>query len=358
MSLVSRKLGTAAAGAGGAGGGSYLAINSKSNGILRILDHTTPGTVTAGDTIQVGGGGNDGYSCQFSSDDSFIVACSEGDPRVHLINSSNISSLSSTDSINAGWRSSSIALSPDDSYVAIGYWDYNSYNPSIQIFSISSGSLSLSSTTATTGNTNTGGGSIMSIDFSPDGNYLAVFGRAESSSHGRIWLYSFSSGSITLAATYDGGSSSSITYYNGVRFSPDGSMIGASMYNKIKFFTYTSNSITNTGEESISGGGVFYSFSWKPDGSQIATCASGQKKLSVYNVSNSGATISAGPTYTLPEVSFCSEYSPDGNYIACSVDNATSFVLLDSSNPSSLSLADSLSSGYYTTGDRMSWSHS
>jgi len=315
MSLVSRKLGTAAAGAGGAGGGSYLAINSKSNGILRILDHTTPGTVTAGDTIQVGGGGNDGYSCQFSSDDSFIVACSEGDPRVHLINSSNISSLSSTDSINAGWRSSSIALSP-------------------------------------------GGGSIMSIDFSPDGNYLAVFGRAESSSHGRIWLYSFSSGSITLAATYDGGSSSSITYYNGVRFSPDGSMIGASMYNKIKFFTYTSNSITNTGEESISGGGVFYSFSWKPDGSQIATCASGQKKLSVYNVSNSGATISAGPTYTLPEVSFCSEYSPDGNYIACSVDNATSFVLLDSSNPSSLSLADSLSSGYYTTGDRMSWSHS
>ena len=357
MSTIVKKVGAAAAGAGGAAGGSYLALNSKSSGILRILDHTTAGTVTAGDTIQVGGGGNDGYSAEFSSDDSFIVATTEGDPRVHLVNSSNISSLSSSDSENGGFRSRGIALSPDDSYIATGYWNFNAAQPSIQIFSISSGSLSLTSTTALPSGPSAGNGSIMSLDFSPDGNYLMVFGRSDGDSKGYIYLYSFSSGSITLSATYAGGHNSLATY-NSARFSPDGSVIGAGMYNKIMFFTYTSSSITNTGEESISGGGVFYSFSWKPDGSQIATCASGQKKVSVYDVSNNGQSISAGPTYTLPEVSFCLQYSPDGNYIACSVDNATSFALLDSSNPSSLSLADSLSSGYYTTGDRMSWSHS
>tara|TARA_R100001480_G_scaffold39083_1_gene51948 strand:- start:245 stop:1318 length:1074 start_codon:yes stop_codon:yes gene_type:complete len=356
MSLISRKLDMAAAGAGGAGGGSYVAINVKSSGVLNVLDHTTSGTVSALDTIQVGGPGNDGYSCQWASDDSFIVATSEGDPRVHLINSSNPASLSSSDSENAGWRSRSIALSPDDAYVATGYWDYNSYNPSIQIFSISSGSLSLSSTTATTGNTNTGSGSIESMDFSPDGNYLAVLGRPESSSNGRLWLYSFSSGSITLAATYTGGHNT-LQMFNSVRFSPDGSMIGAGMSNKIRFFTYTSNSITNTGEESIVGSGVAYGFAWRPDSSQALICTSGNKRMHVYDISNNGQGISAGPTYQLSDNSACFDYTPDGNYIGISADQTNNFVLLDSSDPTSLSVADTLTPGI-ARGDRgVSWSH-
>lgn len=343
-------------GAGGSGGGSYLALNKKSSGILTIADHTSAGSISSLSTIQIGGGGNDGYSCQWSSDDSFIVATTEGSPHLHLIDSSNVSSLSSTDNIDVGFRSRGIALSPDDSYVAVGHWNGGA---TIKVYSISSGSLSLSSTTTVpSGNSS---GSIESLDFSPDGNYLAIYGRADSQGIGHVWLYSHSSGSLTHVATAQNGSYGGINFttgQGGVRFSADGTYIASAMFTKLKVFSYNSSSITEEASENISGGGVFQGgVNWKFDGSEIATITSGTKRVTIYTWN--GSSLSAtGSTYTLPAISYAFAWSPDGKYIAASCDTSSkSLVLIDVSDSDNISEVDHISgNGFYTTGDRIDFS--
>ena len=233
----------------------------------------------------------------------------------------------------------------------MGHWNGGA---TIKIFSISSGSLSLSSTT-TIPNSGLGDGSIESLDFSPDGNYLVALGKNDYNSTAHVWLYSHSSGSLTFVDSYSPGAGN-FNNYQTIRFSPDGSVIAAAQRDDLRLFTYNSSSITFEDSQVITGSGVFYGLSWRPDGTQLASCAGGNKRLHVYNVSGSSFS-SSGPTFQFPEVSYNFAYSPDGNYIGCQVDNATSFNLLDSSSPSSLSSADTIASSvYYTTGARMSWS--
>jgi hypothetical protein len=353
MSVNAKKI-MLGAGAGGAAGGSYIALMTKS-GNVTTLDHTTPGTVSVADTLAKGGGGDDGFAAQFSSDASFIVATTEAGQTLHLINSSNPASLSSDDDVTVGFRPRDVALTPDDAYVAVGHWNSNIGDTlNIKVYSISSGSLSLSSTT-TIPNSGLTGGSIESLDFSPDGNYLVAIGKNDYNDVSHVWLYSHSSGSLTFVDSYSPGAGN----YNlrqTIRFSPDGSVIAAAQHNDLRLFTYDASSITFQNSQAITGSGVFYGLSWRPDGTQLASCAGGNKRLHVYNISGSSFS-SSGPTFNFPEVSYNFAYSPGGNYIACQVDNATSFNLLDSSSPSSLSSADTIASSvYYTTGARMSWS--
>ena len=358
MSAIVKKLGAAAAGAaGGAGGGSYLALNKKSSGILTIADHTTAGSISSLSTIQVGGGGNDGYSCQWSSDDSFIVATTEGNPHLHLINSSNPASLSSTDNIDVGFRSRGIALSPDDSYVAVGHWNGGS---TIKVYSISSGSLSLSSTiTVPSGNSS---GSIESLDFSPDGNYLAVFGRPTSGGVGYVWLYSHSSGSLTFVDSYNPSVTSHTTGQGCVRFSADGTYIACAMYNKLRVFSYNSSSITEIASENVPSGSIWQGgCNWKFDGSEIAAITSGGSsfiRLYIYTWNGSNLSTTSS-NYLMPATSYGFAWSPDGNYIAASCDTSTtSLVLLDVSDSDNISKVDDIAgSGFYTTGDRIDFSH-
>jgi WD40 repeat protein len=347
-------------GAGGSGGGSYLALNKKSSGILTIADHTSPGSISSLSTIQVGGGGNDGYSCQWSSDDSFIVATTEGNPHLHLINSSNPASLSSTDNIDVGFRSRGIALSPDDSYVAVGHWNGGA---TIKVYSISSGSLSLSSTTTVpSGNSS---GSIESLDFSPDGNYLAIYGRADNQSIGHVWLYSHSSGSLTHVATAQNGSYGGINFTTGqgsVRFSADGTYIASAMYNKLKVFSYNSSSITEITSENVPSGSIWQGgCNWKFDGSEIAAITSGGtyvRKLYIYTWNGSNLSTTSS-NYLMPATSYGFAWSPDGKYIAASCDTSTtSLVLLDVSDSDNISKVDDVAgNGFYTTGDRIDFSH-
>ena len=348
-------------GAGGSGGGSYLALNRKSSGVLTVADHTSAGSISSLSTIQIGGGGNDGYSCQWSSDDSFIVATTEGSPHLHLIDSSNVSSLSSTDNIDIGFRSRGIALSPDDSYIAVGHWNSNTGTvPQIKIYSISSGSLSLSNTYTPDGGN--AAGAIESLDFSPDGNYLAIFGRAQNNSNGYVWLYSHSSGSLTFVASYDGGHNTHSTGGGCVRFSPDGTYIACAMQAKLKVFSYNSSSITEITSENVPAGSIWQGgCNWKFDGSEIAAITSGgtyTRRLYLYTWSGSNLSLTSS-YYVMPATSYGFAWSPDGKYIAASCDTSSkSLVLIDVSDSDNISEVDHISgNGFYTTGDRIDFSH-
>jgi len=359
MTISNNKLLMGAAGAGGGQTASnYLAVNRASQGTLDVLDHTTPGSISSNDTLTLGGGGNDGYCAAWASDDSFIVANTEGNPHLHLIDSSNYGSLSSSDNINVGFRSRSLALSPGDDQVAVGHWDGSG---NWRLYQISSGSLSLASAEVLPNGTS--GGSVESIDYNPDGDYIAILARP-ASGNSFIHLYSVptnNAGAPSFIASYDGGSGGGSTGTCSCRFSPDGNYLAVSFLSKLRVFTYNSSSITLLATQSIIGTGYFQSIAWNPDNSEIAVTATGNKRLHIYlfdptHASEENRLIHADSSYLLPGTPNGIAWSADGEYIAAV--SAQGLDLVNAGAQNNLSRADRIaSSGYYSNGDRISWSN-
>jgi len=351
--IMMQLLGTA----GGQNANNYLVTVQKSGGVVDVLDHTTPGSLSSNDTIAIGGSGNDGYSAVWASDDSFIVACSEGNPHLHLIDSSNYGNLSSTDTFNTTFRSRALALSPGDDQVAVGHVDGSG---NWRLFQISSGSLSLAAAEVVpNGDTH---GSVTSIDYSPDGTYIAVLARP---SYGNTFLHLYSvptnnSGAPSFIASYDANVSGG-NFTGTVRFSPNGTYIAVIFTNKIRVFTYNSSSLTLLATQSIVGSGIFHHIGWNPDNSEIAALASGNKRLHLYqfdptNGSEEDRIQDGDSTYTLPGTPKSLAWTSDGKYIA--VRNSAGLELINAGDHTNLTQADRLAdSSYNSDGDRFDWSH-
>ena len=357
MTISNNKLLIGASGGGGQDASNYLVTVQKSGGVVAVLDHTTPGSLSSSDTIAIGGSGNDGYSAQWASDDSFIVAGSEGNPQLHLIDSSNYGSLSSTDTFNTTIRSRAIALRPDDTSVAVGHVDGSA---NFRIFAISSGSLALDySETLPNG---TSSGSVESIDWSPNGTYLAILARP-ASGYSFLHLYSVpatSTGPPSFIASYDGGNNSGGTFSGCTRFSPDGNYVACTFNNNLRVFSYNGSSLTLVATQAITGSGTFQSLAWNPDSSELAATAGGNKRLHLYQwdptTSEEDRLQDGDSTYTLPAVPGPIAWTADGKYIACASNNGIE--LINADDHTNLTQAARIAdSSYNTNGDRIDWSN-
>ncbi len=358
MTISNNKLLIGASGGGGQDANNYLVMTQKSGGVVDVLDHTTPGSLSSNDTIAIGGSGNDGYSAVWASDDSFIVACSEGNPQLHLIDSSNYGSLSSTDTFNTTFRSRALALSPGDDQVAVGHVDGSG---NWRLFQISSGSLSLAAAEVVpNGDTN---GTVTSIDYSPDGGYIAILARP-SSGYTFLHLYSVptnNAGAPSFIASYDGGNNSGGNFSGSVRFSPNGNYIAVLFNTKLRVFTYNSSSLTLLATQNITGSGIFVGIAWNPDNSEIAVMTTGNKRLHLYqfdptNGSEEDRIQDGDSTYTLPGTPNALAWTSDGKYLA--ISNSAGLELVNADDHTNLTQADRLAdSSYNTSGDRMDWSH-
>lgn len=190
-------------------------------------------------------------------------------------------------------------------------------------------SLSFATTYQTVGGF---GVTVLSLDFSSDGNYLVA--GVPSATASVTLLDHTTPGTLTLAATYaisNGGTNGGQIQ----QFSPDNNYIisgGGIRFTLLDHTTPGTLSLATTYDAvgSHRGGG------FSPDGNYIALGA--DATLTLLDHTTPG-TVSLAATYVANNNLYGVSFSPDGNYIACATSTGNTITLLDHTTPGSLSLA-------------------
>ncbi len=162
---------------------------------------------------------------------------------------------------------------------------------------------------------------IFSLDWSYDGNYLAV-GLDGSSNHDEIQIFEVVNGVLSLKASYDMGSSNdirSIRWHPSSYYFVTGSITG----NELQTWLFDSevSSITLVDSENTDD---VISLAWTPDGNYLAVGKNRTSYIYVYPVTNgtfgSRILLSIGHSTTIYDLS----WSSNGNYLAIATKSSKS----------------------------------
>jgi hypothetical protein len=272
--------------------GQYLAIG-LSNGVVARNDvwvysfNKTAGTlaVVTSVAVDVSTISNVIRSVNWSFDGKYLAVYGDingstgNDLWVYRFNKTLQSLTVVTSSSVANGLGRSAVWSPDGLYLAVGGAVSAGAND-LWIFSFnrSSGSLSTVTSVAVDGATNV---TVFSIDWSPDGNYLAIGTRASGTTGNDLWIYRFnrSAGSLT-AVTSLAVSGSTTADVQSVNWSADGNYLavggvvntstGADFW--IYRFNRSLGSLTAVASASIGGSNNsdIRTVKWSPDGQYVA----------------------------------------------------------------------------------------
>lgn len=199
------------------------------------------------------------------------------------------------------------------------------------------GSLSV----AATYNFSGGGGGQLCIDFSPDGNYVAVGGADNWSI-----LDHTTPGSLTFESNQSVGASRNV---RSISYSPDGDYIGITTSSTSLYLAIydVSNPASPSQVATYSLANPNNFSDWSPTANYFAAIYG--PDLTLLNVSNP-ASPSLATTYTLAGsgAAYSIDYSLDGNYLIINYGSSPQTQIFDMSTPGSITL-----SATYATGD--SW---
>ncbi len=247
--------------------------------------------------------------------------------------------------MNYGESINSVNFSPDGRYIAAGYdISYSGYD--IYIYDLSLNSIAYA-------NYN---GSIRSVNWSPDGRYLAV-GGATNASGDELQIYKFEGSLLTLVLSQSYGHEYTPTVFS-VNWSPDGRYLAIggqfpTSGKELQIYRFDGVSLSLVAEQAsqITNGAIL-STDWSPNGRYLAVGEyyyAGGTKLRIYNFDGSTLSLVAetGSFYGLESIS----WSPDGFYLAIGGDGDIQIYYFDGS---ALSFAVSETFGNYV--NSVNWS--
>jgi len=215
----------------------------------------------------------------------------------------------------------SVAWSPDGNYLAVGFWEGGISNPAKAVHVYQFTGSSLNSIGAVASSVNDKGA--YSVDWSPDGAYLAV-GFSEDTGDDEVHVYRFTGSSLdSIGVT---ASSANGEAARSVDWSPDGGYLAVAFWedsgdDEVHVYRFAGSSLDSIGAvaSSISGEGA-RSVSWSPDGTYLAvgfTKDTSDNEVQVYRFTGrslvqTGAVVNDTTGYGIPQLS----WSPDGAYLA------------------------------------------
>jgi len=169
---------------------------------------------------------------------------------------------------------------------------------------------------------------VRATNWSPDGRYLAIGGNTPTSGK-ELQIYSFSGTSLTLVASLDYGTDPN-SEVRSVNWSPDGRYLaigGAypTSGNEIQIYKFDGSSLTFLTSQEY--GTFVYSVNWSPDGRYLAVgghLPTSGNELQVYSFNGYVLTLVASKIYgnQLRSVN----WSPDGRYLAIGGDHASAII--------------------------------
>lgn len=324
MSVTSKLAMLGAAGSAGGVGGSYVAYAGDSG--VKILDHTTPGSLSLLSTVitQVRN------CCAFSPSGSHLYVASGSSLYVYDV--TDPSSPTWVTNIGGGTDIKYMAFSPDGNYLVTTGKYVNTTFSSYDVSDIENPVL-LQNYTPPYGSDGNG------ISFTPDGSYFAV----GSNSSPYVWLFDFSNPSSfsPQVATYNTGENA-----GKVDFSADGDYLLVANGNA--YFTLLDHTTPGTLSlaDSLSAN-ARYAARFNPDNTYVVGGGYGSGNIVLAEVTAAGdLAASISDSYTtggnfVRDVCF----SPDGQYILAASISTSEVLLLDHTTPGSLSLSSSYNTG-------------
>jgi len=319
---IDRKLQQAASNTGvSLVGGEYIAVAGYSGAAFTLLDHTTPGSLALADTYNI----NDRtFHTRFSRDGKYILVGRDDAPNyVTILDHTTPGTVSLASTYTTDARVFGGDFSPDMNYLAVCYGG----DSDVALLNFNEGSVSLATTYR--GATFLGFG--RDVRFSNDGDYIAF---ASTGSPYFVLMDHTTPGSLSIATTY---TLAGTTQCYGVSWSPDDSYIacGASRVNSNHFtlLNHSSGSVSLATTYDIGSSALDVDFS--PDGNYLAVGSA----TGVTLLSRSGGSLSLADTYASGQC-YGLSFSPDGNYIAVGRTSAPYMILLNHSS-GSLSFAAS-----------------
>ncbi|MCK4500636.1 hypothetical protein KAU11_09060 [Candidatus Babeliales bacterium] len=226
-----------------------------------------------------------------------------------IFNSYKENELTFTYSQSYGYYVWSVDWSPDGNYLAIGGNLPSVGHDEIEIYSFNGSSLSL------TYSQNYGNG-VSSVNWSPDGDYLAVGGESPTSGHDEIEIYSFDGSTLSLTYSQNYGN-----FASSVNWSPDGKYLAVGgnspdSGDEIQIYSFDGSSLSLIDSQNY--GYAVYSFDWSPDVNYLAVGGrspnAGHKEIEIYYFDGSSLSFTYSQNYGDGVSSV--DWSSDGNYLA------------------------------------------
>ena len=192
------------------------------------------------------------------------------------------------------------------------------------------------------------GSSVYSVNWSHDGNYLAVGGNGPDTGHNEIEVYYFNGSSLSFTYSQNYGSN-----VNSVDWSPDGNYLavggnpGTVLENDIEIYSFNGSSLSLTYSQNY--GYNLSSVNWSPDGNYLAVGGdisdSGHNDIEIYSFNGSSLSLTYSQNYGYKVSSV--NWNPDGNYLAVGgyAPSSGDEIEIYYFNGSSLSLIDSQNYG-------------
>ncbi|MCK4500637.1 hypothetical protein KAU11_09065, partial [Candidatus Babeliales bacterium] len=251
------------------------------------------------------------------------------------------------DSQNYGSYVWSVDWSPDGNYLAIGGNNPDS-GDEIQIYYFNGSSLSII-------DSQNYGSHIFSVDWSPNGNSLAVGGNSPTTGHDNIEIYSFNGSSLSFTYSQDYG-----TTARSVDWSSDGNYlaVGGSTpttgHDDIEIYSFNGSALSLTYSQNY--GSNVYSVNWSPNGNYLAVGGNtpdSDDEIQIYSFDGSALSLIDSKNYG--QTVYSIDWSPDGNYLAVGGQTPDSGdeIQIYYFNGSSLSIIDS--QNYGTTARSVNW---
>jgi WD40 repeat protein len=214
------------------------------------------------------------------------------------------------------------------------------------------------------GNTVNTGESIIKLNWSPDGRFIAIANAGISTGHeeNRLKIYKFNGVSTPTLVTYAPTNSNGV--YT-VGWSPDSRFIamGTSSFNEpntLSIYRFDGSNLTRVGS-AVSTGSDVYEISWSPDGKYIAVANwSSTYNLHIYQFNGSSTPELVGYTLFASNSCVTAKWSPDGRFIATGLSTSSNnfqiYKFNGASNPtivdSAISTGDNIGSVNWSPDNR------
>jgi Periplasmic component of the Tol biopolymer transport system len=283
---------------------------------------------------------NDIYAVEWSPDGQYIalggdVLDSGTGNEVQIVKfdrvANSLTTVTGVQSLAANERVNSLSWSSDGQYLAVALKKIPNGAKGLLIYSFDRqyGTLTLVASQLTRG---TSGESVNSVSWSPNGQFLVAGGLELSGNTGNeLQVFSFNRVAGTLTFVTSAISVTSTEQVTSVDWSPDGQYIavGGIVLNKsLKVFKFdTSPGILTLVAEALGNTDNVYSVSWSPDGQYIAVggfSLSGGDDAQVFRFNRADASlVKAADSGITGATIYTVSWSPDGQYLIIGGDDLT-----------------------------------